>query len=204
MASLLVEIFIVSVPAVFAEISVREINAARLSIEDYHSLIDVRNLDEYEGTTAAANCTIGKKDAKGCNYGHVPGARWMPQFYLCGGTTPGTACSDDKQSVADVRLLLGNIPPPSRWRSELSKCTSMRFAFICHSGVRSLVAAKRYAKLLRDTYGNQSPLGTNYSFEVLSIAGGTRAWFNAGKPTEFGPQPELPELCSDMELELQL
>ena len=109
------------VPVVAAgkyNVSVVEVNAAALNPRDYDAIIDVRYHDEYTGTTIAKDCSIGKFDSHGCLYGHVPDAIWMPEMFLCGGTTPsietaferddGLAgarnCTDGLQHASDGRI----------------------------------------------------------------------------------------------------
>jgi len=178
-------------------VSVVEVDATELKILDYDAVIDVRNLDEYEGTTSADNCTIGKADPKGCLYGHLPGALWMPQLHLCGGTTPGVTCTDEVQQVADVQVLVGHKPDSQKdWPQALYPCAPLRLAFICHSGVRGLSAARNYANLLTATYDKNS--SSHIVEKVVSVAGGTRKWYNAGRPTVFSAKPGGPKQCSQM------
>eukprot|EP00927_Polykrikos_kofoidii_P074681 TRINITY_DN70702_c0_g1_i1.p1 TRINITY_DN70702_c0_g1~~TRINITY_DN70702_c0_g1_i1.p1 ORF type:complete len:229 (-),score=33.13 TRINITY_DN70702_c0_g1_i1:11-697(-) len=169
--------------------SVKDVEASDLILKDYDAIIDVRNLDEYKGMTPAKNCSVGSFDPKGCLYGHIRGALWLPQFNLCGGTTPGVECTDRKQYAADVKEITGHAPTSeSVWPRLLEPCLHLRLAFVCHSGVRSLAAATKYVGLLNEAF-EQAPPSGSYASEVVSVSTGTQGWYLSGRPTVFGPNP---------------
>lgn len=175
---------------------VPEVNASTFDPDDYDAVVDVRNIDEYEGNTSAADCSIGAHDSKGCTYGHVPGAIWFPQLFLCGGVVPGTTCPQEEQLLADAHFLSGEIGKVGETLKDfprrLDVCRPLRLAFICHSGVRSLVAADNYAALLQELYG-EVPEGA-----VVSVAGGTQLWYRSGRHADFGPLPGGPRTCKQI------
>merc|ERR1711865_518476 len=104
---------------------------------------DVRNSSEYAGDAEPGMRT----------YGHISGAIWMPQLTWCGTSVAGTKCSQAEQVAADVLALAPKSFTGEPPLTELLKgCSALRIAFVCHSGVRSLVAADRYAKMLRAVF----------------------------------------------------
>ena len=102
--------------------------------------------------------------------------------------------------MAYSMLQMAGYAPAStkEWSKALSMCMPLRLAFICHSGVRSLEAAMRYASLLTETYGRDGAAPQHAVRQVVSVAGGTQAWFKAKRPTNFGSAPGGPAVCADM------
>jgi len=175
------------------------VSSAHFNPFDFHSVIDVRNQDEYIGKTNSTACSIGAGDPLGCLYGHVPGAIWMPQMHLCGTTVKGTTCQDGVQMLADAVVLSGIRLPGSAeklpaYAPFLQDCQTLRVAFICHSGVRSLAAAKLYAAVLEQLY----PADAFKTPVIASVDGGTQGWVRAGRKTDFSAAPGGPRTCKQM------
>ena len=75
----------------------------------------------------------------------------------------------DSQDSTEVEVVLG-------------ACRGRRFAFICHSGVRSLTAAQTYADMMRTLFlGDVITEG-----DIVSVDGGTQEWYESGRAVEFG------------------
>lgn len=166
---------------------VREVHASVFDPASVDIVVDVRNRDEYQGTASASHCSVGRDDPKGCLYGHIPEAIWLPQLHLCGTTRPWTRCSEAQQWDADVALL-GSGPTAKGvaaavrgQAAAMTPCLDLRIAFVCHSGVRSRAAAQRYMQLLHRLFPH-----AYLTENAVNVAGGTQAWFNGGRLTVFG------------------
>lgn len=177
---------------------VEHVSSAHFNPLDFDAVVDVRNEDEYVGKTNSTACSIGADDPRGCLYGHIPGAIWMPQMHLCGTTVPGTKCREAVQILADAGVLSGIRLPSSEqlpaYAPFLKDCQALRVAFVCHSGVRSLSAAKLYAAMLERLY----PGDTAKPYVVASVDGGTQGWVRAGRKADFSTAPGGPRTCEQM------
>mmetsp|Transcript_54887 Transcript_54887/g.139110 ORF Transcript_54887/g.139110 Transcript_54887/m.139110 type:complete len:272 (+) Transcript_54887:58-873(+) len=176
--------------------SVTEVDAAEFRPSHFDAVLDVRHADEY-ASNAPGSCSIVAEDREGCSYGHVPGAIWAPELFQCGACSPegGLDCSAERQEHVDAKILSGH-REPRNLSVALSACRRLRVAFICHSGVRSSTAAKRYAALLAEAFPDRESRA-----EVISVRGGTRDWFRLGRPTEFGLPHLRPNLtCAGLAL----
>eukprot|EP00928_Gymnodinium_smaydae_P032874 TRINITY_DN23708_c0_g1_i1.p1 TRINITY_DN23708_c0_g1~~TRINITY_DN23708_c0_g1_i1.p1 ORF type:complete len:209 (-),score=25.39 TRINITY_DN23708_c0_g1_i1:212-838(-) len=173
--------------------SVVEVPAPDFDPWGYDAVFDVRNLDEYAGLSETA-CSIASVDARGCTYGHVPHSRWAPQLLRCGHAEASAAknCTTSDQWQADISIL-GNAFSPFDPASLMAACRRLRVAFICHSGVRSLKAADRYANLMTKLFPADTTL------QVTSVLGGTKSWVVHGRPTDFGyPAEDVPARCVEL------
>jgi len=161
--------------SVWATVEVTKVNASQFDPTEYDVVFDVRNSDEYAGE--GGDCSIGSADSLGAP--HLPGAVWSPELYHCGARGPTNfTCTTLLQEFADVAFL--------GTEGSLQACTPLHVAFICHSGVRSLASAQSYAKLM-ETFHLDVP-------SPVSVAGGTRGWYQLGRTTEFGAPTDAEEL----------
>lgn len=185
--------------------AVVEVNASEFDPTAYDAVFDVRNMDEFTSMPGAEPCSIGRRDAEGCSYGHLPEALWAPQFLHCGRLSASSApCTEWSQWLTNVELLtamnITDLVPPAFLamhnahylhiaRPHLEVCRVLRFAFICHSGGRSKKAAGTFAGLMSELFPHahegESPV------EVVSVLGGVHSWFHLGRPTTSGPPAGL-------------
>ena len=134
------------------------------------ALIDVRTPEEFGSQWGRIGVCKSSTDTRACSYGHVAGAYWMPDLHL--------------MSEADlIANMTGTRDDP---RGGLLACSGLRLAFICHSGVRSNLAALK----LKDAYLHHAITSfdnaTIHGGGILNAGGGTQAYFDGGLLTHYG------------------
>ena len=139
---------------------------AALSNGTIDALIDVRTAEEFGAQWGRVGACNRMSDPRACDYGHVPGAYWLPGLH--------------KLDTADLIKHIAGDP------RGLPACAGLRLAFICHSGVRSNEAATRLAAAYLDHGISAFNASTVHGGAILNAGSGTEGFFAAGLPTSRG------------------